>query len=198
MAYSVPKLTDFSDAALSIATEALKSALREERLALWQEAVAIRKHSGLGHTADWQPFRNRWVGRKLGVITQLNENWLKQAPNDRKREVGKLVNELKSFVEEQVQFADSLVNIIVKNTPDSGLSNLDDADRYFQIDHLERRLTELRGERQTERLDITLPGIRRPIGVELDRKILADLAVKDPAGFGSLAEQAKKANAAAA
>jgi len=35
-------------------------------------------------------------------------------------------------------------------------------------------------------------------GIELDRKILADLAVNDPAGFGSLAEQAKKANAAAA
>ena len=35
-------------------------------------------------------------------------------------------------------------------------------------------------------------------GVELDRKILADLAVKDAAGFAHLAEQAKKANAAAA
>ena len=34
-------------------------------------------------------------------------------------------------------------------------------------------------------------------GVELDRKILADLAANDPAGFGSLAEQAKRANAAA-
>jgi large subunit ribosomal protein L20 len=30
-------------------------------------------------------------------------------------------------------------------------------------------------------------------GVELDRKILADIAVKDPAGFKSLAEQAKGA-----
>jgi large subunit ribosomal protein L20 len=30
-------------------------------------------------------------------------------------------------------------------------------------------------------------------GVELDRKILADIAVKDPAGFKSLAEQAKTA-----
>ena len=28
-------------------------------------------------------------------------------------------------------------------------------------------------------------------GVELDRKILADIAVNDPAGFGKLAEQAK-------
>ena len=31
-------------------------------------------------------------------------------------------------------------------------------------------------------------------GIELDRKILADLAVKDPAAFTSLAEQAKAAN----
>ncbi len=33
-------------------------------------------------------------------------------------------------------------------------------------------------------------------GVELDRKILADLAVNDPAGFAKLAEQAKTAAAA--
>src|SRR5438270_3898865 len=35
-------------------------------------------------------------------------------------------------------------------------------------------------------------------GVELDRKILADLAVNDAAGFATLAEQAKAAKAAAA
>ena len=35
-------------------------------------------------------------------------------------------------------------------------------------------------------------------GIELDRKILADLAVNDPAGFKSLAEQAKSALASAA
>jgi large subunit ribosomal protein L20 len=34
-------------------------------------------------------------------------------------------------------------------------------------------------------------------GIELDRKILADLAVKDPAGFASLATQAKSAISAA-
>lgn len=33
-------------------------------------------------------------------------------------------------------------------------------------------------------------------GVQLDRKILADLAVNDPAGFGALAETAKRAHAA--
>jgi large subunit ribosomal protein L20 len=35
-------------------------------------------------------------------------------------------------------------------------------------------------------------------GIELDRKILADLAVKDAAGFKSLCEQAKAAHAAKA
>ena len=32
-------------------------------------------------------------------------------------------------------------------------------------------------------------------GVELDRKMLADIAVNDPAGFGALAETAKRAHA---
>ena len=34
-------------------------------------------------------------------------------------------------------------------------------------------------------------------GIELDRKVLADLAVNDPSGFASLADQARAANAAA-
>ncbi|MGZ4818260.1 MAG: 50S ribosomal protein L20 [Terriglobales bacterium] len=40
-----------------------------------------------------------------------------------------------------------------------------------------------------------ISGLKRA-GVELDRKILADLAVNDPAGFAKLAEQAKSAPAA--
>ena len=36
----------------------------------------------------------------------------------------------------------------------------------------------------------------RKAGIELDRKILADLAVSDPAAFGHIAEQAKAALAA--
>ena len=166
MPYTVPKLTDFSTAALDGASEQLKLALKSEWLDLFQEALALRKRSGLGHTADWQPFRNRWVGRKLGAVTQLSENWLKQAPKDRKRDVGKRVNELKSLIDDEVEVADGLVNIIVKNTPDNLLPTLDEADRYFQIDYLKQKLAELRGERPTDRLDVTLPGIRRPLGAE--------------------------------
>ncbi len=42
-----------------------------------------------------------------------------------------------------------------------------------------------------------ISGLKRA-GVELDRKILAELAVHDPAGFANLAEQAKAANTAPA
>ncbi len=42
-----------------------------------------------------------------------------------------------------------------------------------------------------------ISGIHRA-GIELDRKVLADLAVSDPAAFAAIAEQAKSANAAAA
>jgi large subunit ribosomal protein L20 len=37
----------------------------------------------------------------------------------------------------------------------------------------------------------------RAAGIELDRKILADMAVHDPAAFAALVEQAKAASAAA-
>jgi large subunit ribosomal protein L20 len=40
-----------------------------------------------------------------------------------------------------------------------------------------------------------ISGLKRA-GVELDRKVLADIAVNDPAGFGALAETAKRAHAA--
>ncbi len=41
-----------------------------------------------------------------------------------------------------------------------------------------------------------ISGLRKS-GLKLDRKILADIAVQDPAAFSKLAEQAKAANASA-
>jgi len=42
-----------------------------------------------------------------------------------------------------------------------------------------------------------LVGAARDAGIELDRKVLADLAVSDPAAFGAVAAQAKAALARA-
>ena len=80
--YSVPKLKSFSAAALDKAVEKLLAALK-------QEAAAVKGE------ADWKAFRDRWMARKNGVLTEINDLWLKAAPKDAKREVGQRVNEIK-------------------------------------------------------------------------------------------------------
>ena len=80
--YTVPKLKSYSAAALDKAVEKLLAALK-------QEARRSRTE------ADWKAFRDRWMARKNGILTQINDLWLKAAPKDAKREVGQRVNEIK-------------------------------------------------------------------------------------------------------
>ena len=92
VAYTVPKLKDFSLAAVDAAADDLLSALAEESA-----------HAG---TADQRKaFRDRWLGRKDGVLTQVNELWLKAAPKEAKRDVGQRVNKLKAEAEQKVEAA---------------------------------------------------------------------------------------------
>jgi len=88
--YTVSKLEDFSPAALDSAVTELRSALEEESIAIDSEA-------------DYKVFRDRWMARKNGILTQVNDLWLKAAPNEAKREVGRRVNELRALVEERVE-----------------------------------------------------------------------------------------------
>jgi phenylalanyl-tRNA synthetase alpha chain len=89
MAYTVPKLKDYSAAALDQAVQELLSALEQEA-------------KGVSSEADWKTFRDRWMARKNGVLTQVNDLWLKAAPKDAKRDVGQRVNQVKQQVEEVV------------------------------------------------------------------------------------------------
>ena len=93
--YSVPKLKSFTAAALDKAVEKLLAALKEEASAVKTEA-------------DWKTFRDRWMARKNGVLTEINDLWLKAAPKEAKREVGQRVNQLKALVEEAVAKAEHL------------------------------------------------------------------------------------------
>jgi phenylalanyl-tRNA synthetase alpha chain len=136
VAYTVPKLTDFSPKALEKAKDHLFSALDEE-------AKAIRSE------ADWKTFRDRWMARKNGVLTQINDLWLKAAPKDAKREVGQRLNEVKDLVTARVEALQRKGESI---TGKGALS-----------------LPKLRVEAigtVVPPLDITLPGIRRPLGAE--------------------------------
>ena len=122
--YTVPRLTDYSP-------QALDRAVGELLRALEQEADAVASE------ADWKRFRDRWMARKTGVLTLVNDSWLKAAPKAEKRQVGQRVNELRIRIEKTVDGA------------------------------LERARSRTSANRADwERLDITLPGIRRPLGAE--------------------------------
>ena len=119
MAYTVPKLKDFSSAALDEAADDLLSALAEES-------------AHAGNADQRKAFRDRWLARKDGILTQINDLWLKAAPKEAKRDVGQRVNKLKAEVEQKVEAA----------------------------------LAKPAGATSETSLDISLPGIRRPIGAE--------------------------------
>lgn len=124
MAYNVPKLEDYSAAALDTAVRELLTVLR-------QEADAVASEN------DWKIFRDRWMARKNGILTQINDLWLKPAPGPAKREAGVRVNALKTEIEQIV----------------------DGAQQRLSGSASQARL-------ESERVDITLPGIRRPLGAE--------------------------------
>ncbi len=90
MPYTVPKLKDFSARALDKASEKLLAALATE-------SKAVK------NADDLKTFRDRWMARKDGVLTEINDLWLKTAPKEAKREVGQRVNELKSKVTQAVE-----------------------------------------------------------------------------------------------
>src|SRR2546430_12811691 len=90
VAYAVPKLTDYSPEALEKASRELISALEAESDVINTEA-------------DWKTFRDRWMARKNGILTTVNDLWLKKAPAASKRDVGQRVNQLKVRVEETVE-----------------------------------------------------------------------------------------------
>ena len=119
--FTVPKLDDYSAASLGRLAQELTAALE-------REAGAVRD------AQQWKEFRDRWLARKSGVVTQLNE-LLKAAPKEAKREVGQRVNQLRAQIEERVAAA-------------------------------EQQLTSGSAQLQRERIDISLPGIRRPLGAQ--------------------------------
>ncbi len=123
-AYALPKLKDFSDTTL---VKAVNDCIR----ACQAEADVVQTET------DSKALRDRWLGRKAGILTQINEQWLRAAPKEAKRDVGAHVNELRLQIEARVIGAELSVS-----------------------DQRKARSVE------SERIDITLPGIRRPLGAE--------------------------------
>jgi phenylalanyl-tRNA synthetase alpha chain len=83
----------------------------------------------------WKEWRDQWLGRKSGLLSRITDNWLKPASPELKRTVGACLNDLRAHVEAKIE---------------------------------ERRLSIEKGEEQwalaRERVDLSLPGVHRPIG----------------------------------
>src|SRR5579872_5646682 len=122
--YQVPVLKDFSPEVLERSVVALTDALEAESRSVKDEG-------------EYKVFRDRWLARKNGILTQVNDLWLKAAPGEHKREVGRRVNELKTSVEARV---------------DATEARLRSASSSVQL--------------EAERVDVTLPGIPRKLGAE--------------------------------
>jgi len=134
--YTVPKLTDYSPATLDKAADNLLAALE-------QESQAVKNES------DWKAFRDRWMARKNGVLTQVNELWLKAAPKDAKRDVGQRVNEIKDLVTARVE--------TLRHKRGSITGKVDSSLPKLRVEAIGTVVPPP---------DITLPGIRRPLGAE--------------------------------
>ena len=142
MAYTVPKLKDFSPDALEKAVEKLLSALEKE-------AASVESES------EYEVFRNHWRARKDGVVTQVNELWRKAAPKEAIRSVGQCINDIViPRIDETINEVQLKVrNLgILKKAREEGIDT--------QID------SAIEAARLSERIDISFPGIHRPIGAE--------------------------------
>ena len=85
--------------------------------------------------SEWKLFRDRWLGRKSGVLTQITENWLRPATPELKRTVGALLNELRAHVESQIEAR----RVAIESGAEEAASARD-------------------------RVDLSLPGVVHPIG----------------------------------
>jgi phenylalanyl-tRNA synthetase alpha chain len=83
----------------------------------------------------WKEYRDMWVGRKSGFLTQITDNWLKPSPADLKRVVGAEFQKLKSHVETKLE------------------------EKRLEIEESEQVATSAK-----DRIDLSLPGVARPIG----------------------------------
>src|SRR5712692_9833250 len=121
--YSVPQFEEYRSDPL----HALENLLNAQAA----EAAKVRTET------EWKEFRDRWLGRKNGIVTQLNQLWLKAAPPHYKPTVGENLNAIKPQIERLVE---ETLNRIQGGASTARLA--------------------------AERVDVTLPGIRRPLGAE--------------------------------
>src|SRR2546422_4687248 len=126
---------------------------------------AEKESADIKTESDWKTFRDRWMARKNGVLTQINDLWLKGAPKESKREAGIRVNKLKARITERVRETKASLEFGGTLAPDD-----QNVARLFRPG---MEASQLAGATIVDpvfvgptRVDIPLPGNRRPLGAE--------------------------------
>jgi phenylalanyl-tRNA synthetase alpha chain len=115
----------------------------ERRLAISREAKDEAERA-----TKAKELRNRWLARKHGILSSIDEHWLKAAPPELKSSVGRAFNQLKGFAA-GIEVA-ALVSAIPLRVPVSVTDSTTTSDSVA-VSVLQRR-------------DLTLPGYRRELG----------------------------------
>src|SRR5271169_2764518 len=96
---------------------------------------------------EWKLFRDRWLGRKSGVLALVTDNWLKPATPELKRAIGAALNGLRPYVESQIEAR----RIAIESGTETAAS-------------------------PTDGVDLSLPGVIRPIGTHhLIRQVFQEI-----------------------
>ena len=125
------------------------AALDSERKAL----VAAGAGDGRERSQKVKDLRDRWLARKGGLVSLIDENWLKKAPKELKPAVGRAFNQLRQLaasVDTEKLLQDVLVRCDATARPADEKATL-------SVGHVS--VTASQGQ-----LDLTLPGYRQPLG----------------------------------
>ncbi|MGH9494910.1 MAG: phenylalanine--tRNA ligase subunit alpha [Candidatus Sulfotelmatobacter sp.] len=163
MAYTVPKLTDYSDQAASEAVEEFRRFLRRAWLDVEQTVFDAAEPTSNRERAV-KRFRDEWLGRKSGFFGQIIDMLLKSAPSDHKKYVGQLIKQLKEHDQAEIERLIESRSLIARQSSEA-ISAIHQLCGDPEGKALSVEISLLKSE-AAESVDISLPGIRRPIGAE--------------------------------
>jgi phenylalanyl-tRNA synthetase alpha chain len=127
----------------------VRAAMEAERQALVSRGAASEKE----RDQACKTLRDRWLARKGGLVSQIDENWLKKATKELKPIVGRKFNELRqitSTIETEALHRElGMKHYVLTAEPGS-----------FELSGGEARLRVT----SASPTDLTLPGYRRPLG----------------------------------
>ncbi len=128
----------------------IRAAMEEER----QELISKGAASGAERDKQCKALRDRWLARKNGLISFIDENWLKKAAKEIKPAVGRQFNELrKTSADLEMKALGPAVPVQEGAVVEAGAS----------LTAMSPVSAEPSVIRETPR-DLTLPGYRRPLG----------------------------------